>query len=302
MSHLQRTSNGRRITPTDSSSRRHIRSPPPSSEHVNLRLTTLSNQLESALELSQSLQAQHTTALSTISSLEAKVNALKSLVHTSQAQAQSNVAEATEERASLTSLFNEWKKGVEGQWGGVQEEWAEERERLARARDEWVLRVHAVEKGLEGTIAKVDAGLTVLEQQRPPPPHKQNGTARVGLVAPPSPRSLSSDSDSPSKSQRKKRSAASRGRSCSKDGSTGSRDVRRPNVPTARTMTMPPLRMPPISEARSASPTTCLHHCRLITSNWLLHVFTLPHHQHDEQSLIRPTYQPLELLNLQFVV
>ena len=76
---------------------------PPSSEDVNLRLTTLSNQLESALELSRSLQAQHTTALGTISFLEAKVNALESLVHTSQAQAQSHVAEATEERASLTS-------------------------------------------------------------------------------------------------------------------------------------------------------------------------------------------------------
>ena len=197
----------------------------PSSEDINLRLTTLSNQLESALELSRSLQAQHTTALNTISFLEAKVNTLESLVHTSQAQAQSHVAEATQERASLTSLVNEWKKGVEGQWGGVREEWAQERARLARARDEWELRVHAVEKGLEGTIAKVDAGLTALEQQRPPLPHKQNGSARVGLVTPPSPRSLSSDSDSPSKSRRKKRSAASRGRSRSKDGSTSSSEA-----------------------------------------------------------------------------
>lgn len=198
---------------------------PPSSEDVNLRLAALSNQLESALELSRSLQTQHTTALSTISFLEAKVNALESLVHTSQAQTQSHVAEATQERASLSSLVNEWKKGVEGQWGGVQEEWAQERARLARARDEWELRVHAVEKGLEGTIAKVDAGLTALDQQRPPPAHKQNGSARVGLVTPPSPRSLSSDSDSPSKSRRKKRSAASRGRSRSKDGSTSSSEA-----------------------------------------------------------------------------
>ncbi len=51
---------------------------PPPSEDVNLRLATLSNQLESALELSRSLQAQHTTALSTISFLETKVNALES--------------------------------------------------------------------------------------------------------------------------------------------------------------------------------------------------------------------------------
>ena len=41
----------------------------------------LSNQLESALELSRSLQARDTTARNTISILEVKVNALKSLVH-----------------------------------------------------------------------------------------------------------------------------------------------------------------------------------------------------------------------------
>jgi len=198
--------------------------PPPSSEDINLRLLALSSQLESALELSRSLQAQHATAQNTISYLEAKVNSLESLVQTSQAQAQSQVAEATQERASLTTLVNEWKKGVEGQWGGVQEEWAEERARLARARDEWDQRVNAVEKGLEGTIAKVDAGLTALEQQRLTPlQHKQNGSARVGLVTPPSPRSLSSDSDSGGgKSRRKKRS---RGRSRSKDGSTGSSEA-----------------------------------------------------------------------------
>ena len=197
----------------------------PSSEDINSRLAALSNQLESALELSRSLQAQHTTAQNTISFLEAKVNALESLVHTSQAQTQSHVAETTQERASLTTLVNEWKKGVEGQWGGVQEEWAQERERLSQARDEWERRVHAVEKGLEGTIAKVDAGLTVLEQQQPLRQHKQNGSARVGLVTPPSPRSLSSDSDSGGKSRRKKRSAASRGRSRSKDGSTSSSEA-----------------------------------------------------------------------------
>lgn len=201
------------------------RGPPPSSEDVNLRLATLASQLESALELSRSLQAQHATAQNTISLLEAKVNTLESLMHTSQAQSQSHVAEATQERASLTTLVNEWKKGVEGQWGGVQEEWAQERARLARARDEWESRVHAVEKGLEGTIAKVDAGLIAMEQQRLPHQHKQNGGARVGLVAPPSPRSLSSDSDSGGKSRRKKRSTASRGRSRSKDGSTSSSEA-----------------------------------------------------------------------------
>ncbi|KAI0266572.1 hypothetical protein BC834DRAFT_969573 [Gloeopeniophorella convolvens] len=198
---------------------------PSASEDVNSRLDTLSSQLESALELSRSLQAQHAAAQNTISLLEAKVNSLESLVQTSQAQAQSHAAEATQERASLTALVTEWKKGVEGQWGGVQEEWAQERARLARARDEWEQRVHAVEKGLEGAVAKVDAGLVAVEQQHLPFQHKQNGSARGGLVTPPSPRSLSSDSGSGGKSRRKKRSAASRGRSRSKDGSTSSSEA-----------------------------------------------------------------------------
>ncbi|KAH9975375.1 hypothetical protein BGW80DRAFT_95026 [Lactifluus volemus] len=201
---------------------------PPSSDDINLRLATLSTQLESALELSRTLQVQHAAAQNTISSLEAKVNTLESLVHTSQTQSQSHVIEAAQERTSLTSLVSEWKKGVEGQWGGVQEEWAQERARLARAREEWESRVHAVEKGLEGTMAKVDAGLSALEQHRLPFQHKQNGNARSGLVTPPSPhspRSLSSDSESGGKSRRKKRSAASRGRSRSKDGSTSSSEA-----------------------------------------------------------------------------
>ncbi|KAH9050284.1 hypothetical protein EDB84DRAFT_596234 [Lactarius hengduanensis] len=196
--------------------------PQPPTEDINHRLDALSNQLESALELSRTLQAQHTAAQNTISFLETKVNTLESLVHASQAQAQTHVAEATQEHASLSAFVNEWKKGVEGQWGGVQEEWAQERARLARARDEWESRVHAVEKGLEGTIAKVDAGLTALEQQRLPFQHKQNGSAHSGLVTPPSPRSLSSDSGSGGKSRRKKRS---RGRSRSKDGSTSSSEA-----------------------------------------------------------------------------
>lgn len=199
--------------------------PPPPTEDINLRLDALSSQLESALELSRTLQAQHSAAQNTISFLESKVNALESLVHSSQTQAQTHVAEATQERASLSAFVNEWKKGVEGQWGGVQEEWAQERARLSRARDEWESRVHAIEKGLEGTVARVDAGLTALEQQRLPFPHKQNGSARSGLVTPPSPRSLSSDSGSGGKSRRKKRSTTSRGRSRSKDGSTSSSEA-----------------------------------------------------------------------------
>jgi hypothetical protein len=41
--------------------------------------------------------------------------------------------------------------------------------------------------------------------------------------------------------------------------------VRRPNVLTSRTVMMAPLQIPPASEARSASLTTCQHFHRLMT-------------------------------------
>ena len=49
------------------------------------RLTPVSNQLEFAVEVSSSLQAQHTAAQSTISALESKVTLLEALVRTSHA-------------------------------------------------------------------------------------------------------------------------------------------------------------------------------------------------------------------------
>ena len=56
----------------------------------------------------------HMTARSTISFPGAKVNALESLVNgTSQVQAQSHVAEATQDCTSLTSLVNELRVSEE---------------------------------------------------------------------------------------------------------------------------------------------------------------------------------------------
>ena len=62
-------------------------------DQVFERLTTLSSQLESAVELSSTLQDQHAAAQSTISALESKVIAL-------------------EEPDSVTQALNEWKKSV----------------------------------------------------------------------------------------------------------------------------------------------------------------------------------------------
>lgn len=177
-------------------------------DDLTTRLTTLSSQLESALELSTTLQAQHTAAQSTISSLESKVESLETLVKATLSSQQAPPApaarSAVDERETLTSMINEWKKTVEGQWSNVQEEWNQQRERLNRAREEW-----------EQKTNSVDTGIARLERMQKAATASQvaailNGDSHVsGLVTPPSPRSLSADSQRP----RRRRSASSRGRS-----------------------------------------------------------------------------------------
>ncbi|OBZ78501.1 hypothetical protein A0H81_02129 [Grifola frondosa] len=218
------------------------------------RLETLAKQLESAWELSsRSLEAQHTTAQSTISVLEAKVASLETLVQATQTQVQAQeqttqqlveaaeaaraivdeqptalAAAAEEERArereSLTEMLNEWKKNVEGRWSNVEEQWTDERERLKRAKEEWEGRMRSVEESVVSAVSKVESGLVSLaafqaQQQRP----QLNGSAKLngsgGLVTPPSPRSLSAESTR--SRQRKKRVNSSRGRTRSRSLSLG---------------------------------------------------------------------------------
>jgi predicted nucleic acid-binding Zn-ribbon protein len=203
-------------------------------DELTRRLSSLSDRLESALELSTNLQAQHAAAQSTISALESKVSALELLVQTTrgQVQAQMSAQEAAareiaaqlpsqkqvQERESLTQMLNEWKKSVEGQWSTVKEEWTQERERLSKAREEWENKVKVVETGLGFTAAKVDSALASLVTMQNFQYHRILGNGNVkhsagsgGLVTPPSPRSLSSDSNRPR--HRRKRSSSSRGRS-----------------------------------------------------------------------------------------
>jgi hypothetical protein len=202
-------------------------SPRPSTavDELTQRLNTLSGQLESALALSSTLQAQHTAAQTTISTLESKVLALESLVQSTQSQPPPPpVIEATPPPSeTLTQMLNEWKKSVEGQWSSVREEWVSERERLASAREEWEAKAKSVESSLGSANAKVDAGLASLALLQ----HQHslgNGDVKVfhgtsgGLVTPPSPRSLSADSNRPR--QRRKRSHSGRGR-----GRSQSREV-----------------------------------------------------------------------------
>ena len=195
-------------------------------EDIIHRLETLSSQLESALELSRSLQAQQVTAQNTIQLLELKVTELQQLVQATQTKVndqheaqQAAIKEAIEsvripeeerenERESLTEMINEWKKGVEGKWSSVQEEWNVEKDRLRRARDEWELKTKTIEDGI---LSRVESRLSVIQQREG---HRfMNGSAKPngqGLVTPPSPRSLSSDSMRPR--SRKKRNGSSRGR------------------------------------------------------------------------------------------
>lgn len=191
------------------------------------RLTTLSNQLEATVVLSTSLQAQHTTARNTISALESKVNALESLVQSTQlavppvirAPPPPPVPAAVPENESLTDILSKWKKTVEAQWSSVREEWATERERLASAREEWELKVKAVESNLGSTAAKFDAGLAALPLlQRQQGSKLRFGLSDAdghksfygGLVTPPSPRSLSADSNRPQHCRKRASSSACR--------------------------------------------------------------------------------------------
>ncbi|KAH9940154.1 uncharacterized protein BXZ73DRAFT_99150 [Epithele typhae] len=206
------------------------------------RLNALSKQLEMALELSRSLEAQHATAQSTISVLESKVASLENLVQDTQTQVQSQV-EVTEqlvqayesaraapqeptvpvaaveearkeERELLTSIFAEWKNNVKGKWSSVHEDWTEERERLWRARDEWESRMCAAEETVSTAVTKVDNGLMSLTSFQAHQQQKfMNGNAKPhssgGIVTPPSPRSLSAESTRP---RNRRKRTASRGR------------------------------------------------------------------------------------------
>ena len=136
-------------------------------------------------------------------------------------EAQTYVAEAMQERTSLSAFVNEWKKGVEGQWGGG----LKSVRALPKSGRQMGIGCSRYREMPRRYHRQRDAGLTALEQQHLPFQHKQNSNARSGLVTLPSPCSLSSDSGPGSKSRRKKHSPTLRGRSHSKDGPTSSSEA-----------------------------------------------------------------------------
>ena len=193
------------ITPPPPSSSRNE-----SSEALASRLATLADQLENALALSRSLQAQQSAAQTTIQLLEAKVVALEDLVHKANTpSAPPPVEDPPQPQPAAPSptleLLTEWQYGVEKQWSGVREEWAQERVRLDRAREEW-----------EGRVRKMEVNVTTVEEDIKAMRSTGTGNAVApfaGLVTPPSPRSLSADSTKPRRRKSRSRSAGRRSRS-----------------------------------------------------------------------------------------
>lgn len=192
------------------------------------RLSALSGRIDSAVEFNNSLQAQHAAMQTTISLLQSKIATLEEMVQATQSQlqqqnaaqeaAQAEILKAVQEpprdaeRESLTAMLNEWKKGVEGQWSAVQEEWSQERERLNKAREEWEDRAKTLEMGFDAKVNASVASIIAVQRHHSYLPNgdiKLNGGA--GLVTPPSPVSVASN---PGRSKsRRRRSSSSRGRS-----------------------------------------------------------------------------------------
>ncbi|THH10705.1 hypothetical protein EW145_g1157 [Phellinidium pouzarii] len=203
--------------------------PPGIPDEMTRRLSFLSDQLESALELSRSLQVQHAAAQQTIETLEGKVNVLESMVKATQSSqvvegvkhAEEAVVREKAQQDSMVSLLAEFRKTIEDRWDSVKNDWEAERERMEKARGEWENRVKVLEDGVASASGKFELGIASLTTQLTNiktngliMPSKHTG----GLVTPPSPRSLSdvdSDSEQPLndgvKGRKRSRSLGSRG-------------------------------------------------------------------------------------------
>jgi hypothetical protein len=166
---------------------------PPDAAINNLtsRLTALTSHLENILSLSESLQAQHTAAQSTISFLETKVEKLEGLVKAASQPPPpppvvpvvevTKASESREDVSQLTSILKDWRKIFEGQWAIMQDVWQDERDRLSKAREEFEA------KSCEYELRSSTASWV---QSNVSPNHQ----SRMGLLTPPSPRSLNTDS------------------------------------------------------------------------------------------------------------
>ncbi|KAG8955461.1 hypothetical protein FRC04_008812 [Tulasnella sp. 424] len=120
------------------------------------RLESLTAQLDSAMELSRSLQTQAQLAQSTIAVLEAKVGSLEAAVQEQKDKTPALVEEqpqpATSEPAPVAepsigkNLWDSWRDTMEVEWKTERETWQSERERLASAVKEWEKRTTELER------------------------------------------------------------------------------------------------------------------------------------------------------------
>lgn len=139
---------------------------------LTTRLETLSAQLESAMELSRTLQNQASMAQSTIAVLESKVGTLEAYVNEQREKATSPLEPSTTttpseltvdtrsdesstpeppsntevEAVIAQSKWDEWRDRVEGGWKTERETWEDERQRLASAVKEWERRTSDLER------------------------------------------------------------------------------------------------------------------------------------------------------------
>ena len=78
-----------------------------------------------------------------------------------------------DERESLTEMINGWKRGVEGKWSSVQEEWSVEEDCLRHARDKWELKTKRPKNGI---VTRIESRLSIAQQQDGHP--FMNGSAK----------------------------------------------------------------------------------------------------------------------------
>lgn len=222
----------------------------PAPDHANVsdiyeQVLRLSKQLASVIQVTKALEVQHQDAQGTIKGLESKVASLEQTLKsaeealaTTQAsqkkveeepltgaeKAEESIAVDGMKYSSLVDMMAEWKKNVEGQWSSVREEWVDERERLAKAREEFEGKLERV-TSLQTTLLSQQQQIQTQFQQQQQQISALNNSHSLshsflhhngdaikhygGLVTPPSPRSQSSDSGR--YRRRRRRSSASRG-------------------------------------------------------------------------------------------
>ncbi|GAA6062957.1 hypothetical protein JCM10212_005347 [Sporobolomyces blumeae] len=106
---------------------------------LTARLDALSAELDEAIQLGRTLQAQHSEAYATIKVLEDKIASLETTVEDKVVAAQSRVMKECEDK------WKSWKAVFEEGWNNEKQGWLEERDKLRQVVREWEERKKAEE-------------------------------------------------------------------------------------------------------------------------------------------------------------